>query len=69
METRFGVATSWQLPGVFAGNPPDALAQVQAKIDSADWGYDPHSGDWAGKAIAAASNPDTARLVIDHPSC
>jgi hypothetical protein len=37
---EIGVATSWQLPGVFAGNPPDALAQVQAKIDSADWGYD-----------------------------
>ena len=48
-EDEIGVATSWQLPGVFAGNPPDALAQVQAKIDSADWGYDPRSGDWAGK--------------------
>jgi hypothetical protein len=51
---EIGVATSWQLPGVFAGNPPNALARVQAKIDGADWGKDPRSGDWAGKAIAAA---------------
>jgi hypothetical protein len=49
-----GVATSWQLPGVFAGLPPDALARVQSAIDSAAWGYDIRSGDWAGKAIAAA---------------
>jgi hypothetical protein len=55
---EIGVATSWQLPGVFASNPPDALARVQAKIDSADWGYDPRSGDWAGKAIAAALELD-----------
>jgi hypothetical protein len=53
-----GVATSWQLPGVFSGLPPDALARVQVKIDSADWGYDPRSGDWAGKAIASALDLD-----------
>jgi hypothetical protein len=41
---EIGVVTSWQLPGVFAGLPTDALARVQAKIDSADWGYDQRSG-------------------------
>jgi AAA domain/CHC2 zinc finger len=51
---EIGVVTSWQLPGVCAGLPPDALARVQAQIDSADWGFDPRSGDWAGKAIATA---------------
>jgi hypothetical protein len=60
---EIGVATRWQLPGVFAGNPPDALARVQAKIDSADWGYDPRSGDWAGKAIAAALDLDLSDEV------
>jgi hypothetical protein len=60
---EIGVATSWQLPGVFASNPPDALARVQAKIDSADWGYDPRSGDWAGKAIAAALELDLSDEV------
>jgi AAA domain len=60
---EIGVATSWQLPGVFAGTPPDALARVQAKIDSADWGYDPRSGDWAGKAIAAALDLDLSDEV------
>jgi AAA domain len=53
-----GVVTSWQLPGVFSGLPPDALARVQVKINSADWGYDPRSGDWAGKAIASALDLD-----------
>jgi hypothetical protein len=51
---EIGVATSWQSPGVFAGLPPDALARVQSAIDSVAWGYDVRSGDWAGKAIAAA---------------
>jgi hypothetical protein len=60
---EIGVATSWQLPGVFAGNPPDALARVQAKIDGADWGKDPRSGDWAGKAIAAALDLDLSDEV------
>jgi hypothetical protein len=60
---EIGVATSWQLPGVFAGTPPDALARVQAKIDGADWGKDPRSGDWAGKAIAAALDLDLSDEV------
>ncbi len=57
------VVTSWQLPGVFAGLPPDSLARVQAQIDSADWGYDQRSGDWAGKAIAAALDLDLSDEV------
>ena len=60
---EIGVATSWQLPGVFAGSPPNALARVQAKIDGADWGKDPRSGDWAGKAIAAALDLDLSDEV------
>jgi hypothetical protein len=42
---------------------PDALARVQVKIDSADWGYDQRSGDWAGKAIAAALDLDLSDEV------
>jgi AAA domain len=60
---EIGVATSWQLPGVFAGLPPDALETVQTKIDSADWGYDPRSEDWAGKAIAATLDLDLSDEV------
>jgi hypothetical protein len=63
MGDEIGVATRWQLPGVFADNPPDALARVQPKIDSADWGYDPRSGAWAGKAIAAALDRDLSDEV------
>ncbi|HXN88906.1 MAG TPA: AAA family ATPase [Methylocella sp.] len=58
-----GVVTSWKLPGIFAGNPPDALARIQAKIDSGDWGKDPRSGDWAGKAIAAVLDIDLSDEV------
>ena len=60
---EIGVVTSCQLPGVFASLPSDALARVQAKIDSADWGYDPRSRDWAGKAIAAALDLDLSDEV------
>jgi hypothetical protein len=60
---EIGVATSWQLPGVFSGLPPDALETVQAKINSADWGYDPRSEDWAGKAIAATFDLDLSDEV------
>jgi hypothetical protein len=48
-----GVVTSWQLPGIFAGTPPDALARVQADLDAGGtWTKDSQAGDWAGHAIA-----------------
>ena len=37
--------------------------RVQAKIDGADWGKDPRSADWAGKAIAAALDLDLSDEV------
>jgi hypothetical protein len=50
---EIGVVTSWQLPGVFAGTPPDALARVQADLDAGGpWAKDSQAGDWAGHAIA-----------------
>jgi hypothetical protein len=53
---EIGVATSWQLPGVFAGTTPDALARVQAEIDAGGpWAKDSQAHDWVGHAIAAFS--------------
>jgi hypothetical protein len=56
---EIGVATSWQLPGVFAGTPPDALARVQAEIDAGGpWAKDSQASDWAGHAIARVLEVD-----------
>jgi hypothetical protein len=56
---EIGVVTSWQLPGVFAGTPPDALARVQADLDAGGpWAKDSQAGDWAGHAIARALEID-----------
>jgi hypothetical protein len=56
---EIGVATSWQLPGVFAGTPPDALARVQAEIDArGPWAKDSQAHDWVGHAIARVLEVD-----------
>jgi hypothetical protein len=56
---EIGVATSWQLPGVFAGTPPDALARVQAEIDAGGpWAKDSQAHDWVGHAIARVLEVD-----------
>jgi hypothetical protein len=56
---EIGVATSWQLPGVFAGTTPDALARVQAEIDAGGpWAKDSQAHDWVGHAIARVLEVD-----------
>ena len=56
---EIGVATSWQLPGVFAGTPPDALERVQAEIDAGGpWAKDSQAHDWVGHAIARVLEVD-----------
>jgi hypothetical protein len=55
-----GVVISWKLPGVFAGNPPNALATVQAKIGRGVWAKSAQANDWAGYAIAEVLEIDMA---------
>jgi hypothetical protein len=50
---EIGVVISWQLPGVFAGTPPDALPRVQTELDAGGpWAKDSQAADWAGHAVA-----------------
>jgi len=60
---EIGVVTSWQLPGVFAGLPPDALAMVQSEIDDrGPWAKDSQSRDWAGHAVASVLEIDATEV-------
>ncbi|MFZ0495480.1 MAG: AAA family ATPase [Methylocella sp.] len=57
---EIGVVTSWQLPGVFAGTPPDALTKVQAELDAGGpWAKDSQACDWAGLAIGRVLEIDS----------
>jgi len=61
---EIGVATSWQLPGVFAGLSTHDLPRVQAAIESGGpWTRDVQSSDWAGMPIAQTLDLDLADEV------
>jgi len=61
---EIGVATSWQLPGVFAGLSTHDLPRIQAAIESGGpWARDVQSSDWAGIPIAQTLDLDLADEV------
>jgi hypothetical protein len=47
-----GVVEAWELPGIFAGTPRDALAQAQRIFSAGKHHYDVRSPDWAGYSVS-----------------